>query len=217
MESVTTSPDLKGTNNQWSLLELYLKTGRDIHTVTLTLGLGGFGRINTGKASFADVRMEEVDTIPDGVNVVTVGSIMDKPPESVNNAGQVNQLSLPYRLFNYWWLIWLSIITVIMLILAIYRDFAKKEGLYLSWKPYLLLAYVLLTFYCLYAAHPAAITTMTVQWSFIILLILTAGCALYLWKTGKWRSDTPGNYFDRFGHCVANLLFSLYRLRNPPV
>jgi len=67
-----TSRDVKGTTDGWESIELYVKTGRGINTLDITLGLGGYGYVNTGKASFDDVLVEEVNAIPAGVPMAVI-------------------------------------------------------------------------------------------------------------------------------------------------
>lgn len=67
-----TSPDIKGTSGEWRLVEIYGRTGNDQKSLTLTVGLGGYGSINTGKAWFDDVSVEQVDILPAGVQAVNL-------------------------------------------------------------------------------------------------------------------------------------------------
>ncbi len=71
--SVYTSPDVRGTNSQWEHVEMYLRTGKDTQRVTITIGVGGYGSTNVGKASFDDVSLEEV--AQPGGNVAPVGDV----------------------------------------------------------------------------------------------------------------------------------------------
>ena len=59
-----TSKDLKGTNAAWEYVELYGKTGPDQQSFNVTLGLGGYGSLNTGTAWFDDMAVEEVPSVP---------------------------------------------------------------------------------------------------------------------------------------------------------
>lgn len=67
-----TSKDIRGTNGKWEYIELYGKTNKDQKTLPLTLGLGGYGSTNTGKAWFDDVAIEQLDSAPQGVTVVNL-------------------------------------------------------------------------------------------------------------------------------------------------
>lgn len=57
------SEDIRGTSD-WTLVTLFGKTKVDQKSFALTLGLGGYGSLNTGKAWFDDVNVEELDTAP---------------------------------------------------------------------------------------------------------------------------------------------------------
>lgn len=72
---VAASNTLRNTNGKWEYAELYVKTGDDITSFNVTVGVGGYGAMSTGKASFDDVTVEEVDNIPDG----SVIAIVEKP------------------------------------------------------------------------------------------------------------------------------------------
>ena len=72
------SQDIKGTSEDWTYVELYGKSGSDQKSFTLTLGLGGYSSLNTGKAWFDDVAVEELDGEPAIGNVVNLFK-----PESV--------------------------------------------------------------------------------------------------------------------------------------
>ncbi|MBN2371378.1 MAG: hypothetical protein JXO72_12920 [Vicinamibacteria bacterium] len=58
--------DLRG-DNEWQAVELYLKTGRGVDSVTLMLTLGLPTRPNQGIAWFDDVTLERIESLPDGV------------------------------------------------------------------------------------------------------------------------------------------------------
>jgi hypothetical protein len=68
-----TSRDIKGTVNEWETVEMYVMTG-DVNTFKLTIGIGGYGASNTGKASFDDVSVEEVSSVPQGAVVARLGA-----------------------------------------------------------------------------------------------------------------------------------------------
>jgi hypothetical protein len=58
--------DLRG-DNDWRAVELYLKTGRAVDSVALMLTLGLPTQPNRGIAWFDDVRLERIESAPDGV------------------------------------------------------------------------------------------------------------------------------------------------------
>lgn len=66
-----TSLDIRGTNN-WQQVELYGKTDKKQKSFTITLGIGGYGSLNTGKAWFDDVSVEELSKLPEGKQSVNL-------------------------------------------------------------------------------------------------------------------------------------------------
>lgn len=69
---VAASKTLRNTNGKWEYVEMYVTTGDGIDNFKVTVGVGGYGAMSTGKASFDDVAIEEVDSIPDGSVVATL-------------------------------------------------------------------------------------------------------------------------------------------------
>jgi hypothetical protein len=103
-----TSPDIKGTNPEWQLIEMYVKTGSDATEMLVTIGIGSYGSMNTGKAWFDDVNVETVDSVPEGAPVATIGTVI---ANNVNpNTGKTEPLaSPPYAL---WIVLGLAVVTV---------------------------------------------------------------------------------------------------------
>ena len=66
-----TSRDVRDTLGQWEFVELYGRTGRQQREMAVTVRIGGYGSLNTGRASFDDVVVEEVKRVPPGTNVVS--------------------------------------------------------------------------------------------------------------------------------------------------
>lgn len=69
-----TSREIRGTNGKWEYVEMYAKVGDGIETINVTVGVGGYGALSKGRASFDDVRVEVVDNIPDGAIVSVIGN-----------------------------------------------------------------------------------------------------------------------------------------------
>lgn len=63
------SQDVKGTSGDWTYVELYGKSESDQESFVLTLGLGGYSNLNTGRAWFDDVAVEELEGAPAMGNV----------------------------------------------------------------------------------------------------------------------------------------------------
>ncbi len=87
-----TSPDVKGTNTEWTLCEMYLVIEKGIETVDVTLCLGGYSSVNTGKAFFDDASFTEIDEIPAGAVVTTV-----KKSETEEKNAETPQAGNPVR------------------------------------------------------------------------------------------------------------------------
>ncbi|MDP4179594.1 MAG: carbohydrate binding domain-containing protein [Bacillota bacterium] len=85
LDYVFSSKDLKGTNDKWQYEEMYAKIGPDISSVVVTVSLGGHGNMNTGKAYFDDVSMEEVTSVPSGVEVATISK--KQPADNSSTSG----------------------------------------------------------------------------------------------------------------------------------
>ena len=67
-----TSKDLKDTGGKWEYVELYGRTGKQQDIIIVTARLGGYGNVNTGKASFDDFRLEQIETAPPDTKIVNL-------------------------------------------------------------------------------------------------------------------------------------------------
>ncbi len=74
LDSTFTTKDLKGSNDSWQLLEMYARIGSGVSSIEVTVGLGGYGNMNTGKAFFDDLKVEEVSNAPEGIAVAEIGN-----------------------------------------------------------------------------------------------------------------------------------------------
>jgi len=70
--SFDTSKDIKGTSKYWEYVELYGKTSPNQESFTLTIGIGGYGSTNTGRAWFDNIEVIELDSLPPGKNFVSM-------------------------------------------------------------------------------------------------------------------------------------------------
>jgi len=200
--SLFNSISLTGSHRAWKRLEFYIQTGTGVSSVTVTLGLGGYGSSNTGKVFFDDARMEEVDAVAFGVPLATIGTIDEARRE-------INYFLPPLHLFFDNWLKIVLVCFIFMALGLIFRDIQRKQGLYVSGKSYLLLAAAFLGFFLIYQwVHPH-ITTLAVQLFFGILLAMAVGYALYLRKTGKWRGESLIHILIFLG-IVIRLCYFLY-------
>ena len=111
----TSSHDIKGTTVGWETIELFIKTGTDVESIVLTLGLGGYSAVNTGIAHFDNVSMEKVTTVPEGVTPVlieSVSGIAQTDMAQVSNNSKAQRNSEPPSTF-LWVLVGLAIAVVI--------------------------------------------------------------------------------------------------------
>jgi dolichyl-phosphate-mannose-protein mannosyltransferase len=60
---------ITGTSDGWQKVDFYGKTGKDQEQVTVSVGIGGYGSLNSGKAWFKDVLVEKSGSVPAGVSV----------------------------------------------------------------------------------------------------------------------------------------------------
>lgn len=179
MENLLISNEIHGTHHKWKRLELYIQAGEGVQSVTVAVGLGGYGSLNTGKVWFDYVQMVEVDVITP-VTVVAA-------PGTIENAIAITNSS-SNSVFDYGLMIWIFLILIIIFIL-VYWDISGKQGLYFSWKIYLVLAGLLLILFMLFVNFPHWFTTETIQSSFMVILVSVIICAVLLWKTKKINSN----------------------------
>jgi len=119
---VDTSRDFKGTNAEWEYTELYMETGKDINNIVITIGLGGYGNVNTGEASFDDIKMEEVESIPAGEPFALVEPIgQNEGGGSENGEGNSSGADLGKP-------VWILIPIGLVIAAAILYNVLKKRG-----------------------------------------------------------------------------------------
>ena len=80
------SPDSKGRGNDWQLLEFYGKTGPDQNKISVTVGIGGYGSMNSGTVWFRDITVKKVGSVPPGIRVAAL-----QPPVAAEPAAPVGQ------------------------------------------------------------------------------------------------------------------------------
>lgn len=119
---IETSKDFKGNNENWTYTEMYIKTGEGIKEVVITIGLGGYGNINTGMASFDDISMEKVESIPDTATI----SNIQKTEQNNNKVADGKNGSIDISNEKP---VWILIPFGIVFILILYINFRKgKKG-----------------------------------------------------------------------------------------
>jgi len=93
---IDTSQDFKDTQGQWQYVELYGRTGQDQTELQVNVGVGGYGSVNAGKATFDDLSVKKVDTVPAGAKVID----FFKAP-STGNAAVTAQAPDTANQYNY--------------------------------------------------------------------------------------------------------------------
>lgn len=104
---VAASNTLRNTNGKWEYVELYAATGDGIDSFKVTVGVGGYGAMSTGKASFDDVTVEEVNSIPDGSIVATI-----EKPKADNSTSGTEKKNEPSKI------VWIVLAVAILIVTA---------------------------------------------------------------------------------------------------
>lgn len=82
-----TSIDLKTTNGDWQLVEMYGKTGKSQKELQVAVRLGGYGSLSKGKAYFDDVSLTKVNEAPAGATVLPLAPAGSDIPDAVSAMG----------------------------------------------------------------------------------------------------------------------------------
>jgi len=72
------SPDIQASGNDWRSLEFYGRTGPGQRKVYVTVGIGGYGSLNSGTVRFRDIRVEKISTVPAGIRI----ALLQPPTQS---------------------------------------------------------------------------------------------------------------------------------------
>lgn len=83
LEVMDGSSDIKGSGNEWHLLEFYGKTGPAQHKLSVTVGIGGYGSLNSGTAWFRDITVTKAGNVPAGIRIAALQPPLDSAPASV--------------------------------------------------------------------------------------------------------------------------------------
>jgi predicted membrane-bound dolichyl-phosphate-mannose-protein mannosyltransferase len=72
MEIQDGSPDLKASGDNWQPLEFYGRTGPEQRRISVTVGIGGYGSLNSGTVRFRDVTVEKISNLPAGIRIAAL-------------------------------------------------------------------------------------------------------------------------------------------------
>lgn len=117
-----TSQDIKGTTDQWELVELYGKAGSNQKSFILTLGLGGYGSLNTGKAWFDDVKVEELKELPKGINAISLSA------SSANNSNAASTATAPDKSSSLVTILLLYLFAGVVVLTAYWAFFSQEKN-----------------------------------------------------------------------------------------
>jgi hypothetical protein len=88
MDILEGSPDIKGSSNEWQTLEFYGRTGPDQRKFSVTVGIGGYGSLNSGTAWFRDVTVVKVGNAPAGIPIAPLQPPTSTTPVSAGRSGK---------------------------------------------------------------------------------------------------------------------------------
>jgi hypothetical protein len=197
-DSFAFSRDFKNTGGKWEKVELYGITGQYQTRMPVALRLGGWSGFSTGTASFDDIRVEQITARPHGVKIESFSFYDDYDETIVNDYfRRVNHLR--YASKN----LYISFFFAILLFLAgvsfslyalLLKDRIKglDSALSFTFKKlyYVLIAILFIVFFIVFIPRSYNIGIYDTQFSFLIVLIITAGAAAYLYKV---KQLTPKN------------------------
>ncbi len=119
-----TPSDLKGNTTEWKKLTTYIMTGKDIHSIKMSFGIGGYGSLNTGTAWFDDIVAEKVDQMPaDGPFISLNPPQVDGIANGQSQDGSAESTSQPNTTMIYA----ITFIVMAGLVFLVYRMSVKGE------------------------------------------------------------------------------------------
>ena len=83
-----TSESVYDTNGEWVYLEVYARTGKGQKEVTVMARVGGYSAINSGRAWFDDLCLEQVEAVPAGHTYLDLST--PAPQSAAQTAGEEN-------------------------------------------------------------------------------------------------------------------------------
>lgn len=125
-----TSKDIKGTVSDWQLVDLYGKTESKQNEVNVTVGLGGYGSVNTGEAWFDDVSIEKVDSVPSGINPVMLyrDNAASNQTSETKEVKAKKEAAYQYPLLSYIFIYMLAAALIFILIKSKKINIAEKNA-----------------------------------------------------------------------------------------
>lgn len=115
---------LKDTGGKWEYYEIFGKTGLKQNTLEFSASLGGYGSINTGKASFDDFAVSEINDIPSGAKLY---NFYNNPATINNTIKSTPSNDLFGKLSTQQWTLLATIVLLIYLGIAIFYLFYNNK------------------------------------------------------------------------------------------
>lgn len=80
-------PHINESSSEWKKVQFYGITGPQQKELNIAAAIGGYGRLNSGKALFDDVSVERIDYLPEGASLLPLDTSMDLQLQSVADGG----------------------------------------------------------------------------------------------------------------------------------
>ena len=122
-----TSADIRGDSSDWQYIELYGRSDKNQNSFVLTLGLGGYGSLNTGKVWFDDVKVEEIKNLPQGIAAVN----LFRTEEKSSYSNPLHQEEKNLSIFNALFILIFIVLIIYYLAAPNFKTTPKKESAYI--------------------------------------------------------------------------------------
>jgi predicted membrane-bound dolichyl-phosphate-mannose-protein mannosyltransferase len=113
------SDDVRGTSGSWQKVEFYGTTAAGQKSMTVTLGLGGYGNLNFGKAWFTGFQVDRVDEVPAGARLNEFYTENEQPQSWL---GTISNGIL------FWFAAGIALILLILLVLLLALNVGRWNG-----------------------------------------------------------------------------------------
>lgn len=135
---IAASNDVKGTTTGWEYLEITGKAAKGQESFVLTLGIGGYGSMNIGKAWFDNVTVEELEVLPQGVKAISLanenGNLSNQSSNEQKN--DINDVLLNIYVFSF---MFLAAIIFVFIFITVMKQ--KRNNGQRSWILYILVIF----------------------------------------------------------------------------
>lgn len=124
-----TSRDFKDTQGKWEYVEYYINTDKEQENLTVAVRLGGFGSVTTGKASFYDFSIIEVDE-NSAVKVERIrdtGKKLFNKEKTENKRSVIKNISKSNMIGNFQIMVAFIIGIIIFSSAVLFLDLKKRE------------------------------------------------------------------------------------------